>query len=196
LVAHEIQTKPFLGQPPIIARSFEEAEVYDPIAAAIAWPFEHPCRSRYSNGSFGVWYGANSLLTSIFETAYHFRINTMASSAVQPGTTVVEERRAHKVTCTAALIDLRPHLEQHQGLLDPHDYAACRLLGTQIHSAALPGVLTRSVRHPEGQIIGVFRQDALSDPRFVCYLTYHLEVDTGRIRVERETGQLLVDIAP
>lgn len=194
LVAHELNTKPFQSSPPLITRPFEEADIYDPIAAAIAWPFEHPSRSRYSNGSFGAWYGANSLLTAIYETAYHFRVNTLASAAAATDKPVVQERRAHLVACTAALIDLRPHLTQQPALLDPHDYSTCQLLGSQLHNAALPGVISRSVRHPEGYVIGVFRQEALTDPRTVCYLTYTLDVESGVVRVEREPGQVLTDI--
>lgn len=195
LVEHEAATKPFHGKPVIILRPFEEAEFHDPIAAVISWPFEHPCRSRFSDGTFGVWYGSGSLETSIFETVHHFRSDTMASSAVVAGTVVVQERRVHLVTCTAALIDLRPHLAHEPRLLDPNDYSVCQMVSTQIYHGALPGVLSRSVRHPPGTVIGVFRPDVLTDPRTVCYLTYHLDVNTGRVQVEREPGKILMEIA-
>ena len=194
LIAHEIATKPFQLEDPVLNRVFEEAEVFDPIAEAIRWPFEHPCRSRFSLGAFGVWYGADSLLTSIHETVHHFRVDTLASSAVAPGSTVIQERRTHLIRCTAALIDLRPRLADEPRLLDPNDYSACQALGLQIFRAALPGVLSRSVRFPEGLIAGVFRRDTLTDPRMVCYLTYHLDVDSGQVRVEREPGQTLMEI--
>jgi hypothetical protein len=196
LVEHEMQTKPFRGAPPAIARPFEESDIYDPIAAAIAWPFDHPCRSRYSNGSFGVWYGADSLVTAVHETAFHFRHNTMASAAVKAGSTVVQERRAHLVGCTAALIDLRPHVKTFPALLDPADYSTCQLLGSQIRAASLPGVLNQSVRYRKGHVVGVFRPEALTDPRTHCYLTYKLDVDSGRVSVEREKGDLYAHIMP
>jgi len=195
LVAHEMATKPFERQPPVISRPFEEAEVFDPVAEAIAWPFEHPCRSRFSNGSYGVWYGSSTLLTSVYETAHHFRINTLSSDAVRPGSVVVGERRVHLVRCTAALIDLRPHLEREPELLNPNDYSVCQTIGAQLYHSALPGVLTQSVLHPEGLIIAVFQEGALTDPRMVCYLTYYLEVDSGRVRVERDPGHTLIEIS-
>lgn len=145
-------------------------------------------------GDFGVWYGADSLLTSIYETVYHFRIDTLASSAVKKGTVVIQERRVHLVACTAALIDLRPHLRSEPRLVDPHDYSTCQALGARIFHAALPGVLNQSVRYPDGQLAGVFRRDVLTDPRTVCYLTYHLDVDSGLVRVEREPGKMIVEI--
>jgi len=194
LIAHEMATNPCRGEAPLITRPFEESEIYDPIAEAISWPFEHPCRSRFSVGDFGVWYGSDSLLASVYETAYHFRIDTLASSAVVHGSVVVQERRVHLVACTAALIDLRSHLAREPRLIDSHDYSTCQLLGARIYHAALPGVLNQSVRYPDGQLAGVFRRDALTDARVVCYLTYHLDVDTGCIHVERDPGHMLVEI--
>jgi len=194
LVAHEMATKPFERKPPVITRPFEEAEVYDAVAKAIAWPFEHPCRSRFSNGSYGVWYGSKSLETSVYETVYHFRVNTLSSDAVSSGSVVAEERRVHLVGCTAALIDLRPHLENEPELLNPNDYSVCQTIGAQLYHSALPGVLTHSVRHPDGLIIAVFQEGTLTNPRTVCNLTYYLEVDTGRVRVERELGRTWMEI--
>jgi hypothetical protein len=194
LVAHEMATKPCQGEAPLITRPFEEAEIYDPIAEAISWPFEHPCRSRFSAGDFGVWYGGDSLMTSIHETVYHFRIDTLASRAVVRGSVVVQERRVHRVRCTAALVDLRPQVKQEPRLVDPHDYSTCQALGARLYHAALPGVLNPSARYADGHIAGVFRRDTLTDPRILCYLTYYLDADSGCVRVERDRGQTLVKI--
>jgi len=196
LIDHEMATKPYRGENPTIGRPFEEASIYDPIVEAIAWPFEHPCRSRFSTGSFGVWYGADELLTSVHETVHRFRINTLASDAARREQEIVQERRAHLVTCKAALVDLRPHLESEPALCDPNDYSACQALGARIYHAALPGVLTRSARRPKGLIVGVFREDTLSNVRTVCYLTYRLDVPTGRVRVERDPGQTWIELVP
>lgn len=196
LIQHEIATKPYRDDNPIILRPFEDAAVYDPIVEVIAWPFEHPCRSRFSGGSFGVWYGADELLTSVHETVHHFRMDTLASAAAAREREIVQERRAHLVACTAALVDLRPHLEREPALRDPNDYSACQGLGARIHHAALPGVLTLSARRAQGVVVGVFREQALSNARAVCYLTYRLDVQTGRVRVERDPGQTWIELAP
>lgn len=194
LIAHEINTKPYKSDPPLINRVFEEAEIIDPIAQAIHWPFEHPSESRYSAGGYGVWYGADSLLTSIHETVYHFRRNTLASTAVDLEKPVIQERRVHLVQCTAALLDLRPQLRREPRYLDANDYSACQALGLQIYHASLPGILSRSVRHPEGVIVGVFRREALINPRTLHFLTYRLDAKSGRVRVERERGQVMLEI--
>lgn len=191
VLEHEAATKPARGMPPIVVRPFEEAEVYDPIAAAIRWPFEHPCRSRYSDGSFGVWYGARELETSVYETVHHFRINTLASEAARasPGP-IYQDRRVHRVYCAAMLVDLRGRCAVEPRLLDPVDYSVCQSLGRQLHAAAQPGVLALSARRSGHDIVGVFDARSLSDPRTVCYLTYALDPETGRVAVSRAPGKV------
>jgi len=191
LMEHELATKPTRELTPIISRPFEEADLYDPIRAAIEWPFEHPCRTRYSDGSFGVWYGARTLETSIWETAYHFRRDTLASEiAARSRVPIYQERRVHRVRCSAMLVDLRTLCAAEPRLLDPDDYSYCQTLGAQLRAAALPGVQSLSARHAGGEIAGVFRREPLSDPRDVCYLTYVLDPQTGRVDVEREPGKI------
>jgi hypothetical protein len=191
LIEHELATKPVRAPVPILSRPFEEAALYDPIQAAIEWPFEHPCRSRYSDGSFGVWYGARTLETSIRETVHHFRRDTLASQiAAQSPTPIYQERRVHRVRCSAMLVDLRNLCAVQPRLLDPEDYAYCQSLGLKLRQAALPGVQSLSARDPGGEVAGVFLREALSDPRDVCYLTYILEPGNGRVDVERTPGHV------
>jgi hypothetical protein len=189
LVEHEMSTKPTREQLPIISRPFDDAATYDPIATAIQWPFDHPANSRYSSGSYGVWYGACSLLGTIHETVHHFRLNTLASDAARDmREPIVQERRVHLVHCSAALVDLRARCETDTGLLDPSNYAHCQALGAEIRSAFLPGVLTLSARLPGEDVVAVFVREALSNPRDVCYLTYKLDVPSRHVTVERVPG--------
>lgn len=191
LIQHEMATKQARGEPAIITRPFEDADTYDSIAAAIEWPFEHPCRSRYSAGHFGVWYGASSVETSVRETAYHFRRNTLASQiAAQSQQPIVQERRVHLVRCNALLVDLRARSRKEPRLLDPDDYTTCQLLGAELKSAGMPGVLTFSARHAKAEIVAVFTPAVLADPRNVCYLTYTLFADSGKVIVERTPGKV------
>ncbi|MGH8258974.1 MAG: RES family NAD+ phosphorylase [Steroidobacteraceae bacterium] len=191
LAEHELATKPARDPMPIISRPFEDASIYDPLRIAIDWPFEHPCSTRYSDGSFGTWYGARTLATSVYETVHHFRRNTLASEiAARSREPIYQERRVHRVHCSAMLVDLRARCAEESRLLDPADYSLCQALGARLREAALPGVLTRSARDPAGEIVGVFQRDALSDPRDVCYLTYSLDAASGRVTVERAPGKV------
>ncbi|HEX6259935.1 MAG TPA: RES family NAD+ phosphorylase [Woeseiaceae bacterium] len=195
LARHELATKPLSRQPAIITRPFEEADVYDSIASAIEWPFEHPCRSRFSDGTFGVWYGASSLETSIRETVHHFRVGTLASAvAAQSPKPIIQERRVHLVHCSALLVDLRALVRKEPRLLHLHDYTTCQMLGAELKNAGMPGVLTYSVRHAKAEVAAVFLPSVLADPRTVCYLTYTLFADTGRVIVERTPGVIELDL--
>lgn len=191
LVRHELETKPAADPQPIISRPFEDASTYDPIANAIQWPFDHPAASRFSAGSYGVWYGARTLEGSICETAHHFRRNTLASEIARSSKTpIYQERRVHMVRCSAALVDLRELCADDSRLVDPANYAHCQALGSELRAAFLPGVITLSARLANEQIVGVFVREALSDPRDVCYLTYALDAQSGRVFVERTPGRV------
>jgi hypothetical protein len=197
LMEHEMATKPTRDPQPIISRPFDDAATYDPIVTAIQWPFDHPAASRYSAGAFGVWYGARSLLATIYETVHHFRLNTMASElARNSGEPVVQERRVHLVHCGAALVDLRSRCENEPALLDPVNYTHCQALGAELRSSFLPGLLTLSARLAGAEVAAVFVREALSNPRAVCYLTYTLDVTTQRVAVERTPGIIEFTIDP
>jgi len=189
LMEHEMATKPTREQQPIISRPFEDATIYDPIATAIQWPFDHPAASRYSAGAYGVWYGARTLAATIYETVHHFRVNTLASDAARNSREpIVQERRVHLVRCGAALVDLRARCATDTELVDPSNYAHCQALGAEIRSSFLPGVMTLSARLAGAEVAAVFVREALSSPRHVCYLTYTLHAETERVAVERTAG--------
>jgi len=191
LVQHEIATKQTTRTMPIIHRPFEDVAVYDPIRSVIAWPFENPLVSRYSDGTFGVWYGADSIETSVHETVYHFRLNTLASEvAAKSSRPIIQHRRVHRVRCAAMLVDLRPHCATDRRILDPVDYSYSHSIGARLRAASLPGLLAPSARFAAGLIAAVFASDALSDPREVCYLTYTLDAQSKRVEVERAPGTI------
>ena len=197
LMRHEMATKPSARQPAIITRPFEDSDVYDPIVSAIEWPFTHPCRSRFSTGAFGVWYGGSTLETSVRETVHHFRESTLASAAARNSARpIVQERRVHLVRCDALLVDLRVLTRKEPRLLHTDDYSSCQLLGAELKNAGMPGVLSYSVRHRDAEVIGVFVPTVLADPRTVCYLTYTLYAQTGRVVVERTPGEVEFDLSP
>jgi hypothetical protein len=195
LMHHEMVVKQAHQEPAIIMRPFEDATIYDPIAAAIQWPFEHPSVSRYSTGAFGVWYGAESIETSVRETVHHFRKNTLASQvAAQSSKPIVQERRVHLVHCNALLIDMRARVRKEPKLLHPDDYSTCQAIGAELRNAGMPGVITYSARHAKSEVVAVFTPTVLKDPRTVCYLTYTLHVDTGKVLVERTPGKVEFEI--
>jgi hypothetical protein len=189
LIEHELTAKLTRRAPPIIARPFDEADIYNPMLSAIHWEFEHPKATRFSRGDYGVWYGARDVLTSVHETVYHFsrHVSDSAATSAKP---IKQERRVHLVRCSASLVDLRPHLKRETRLLDPQDYSHCQQLGARLRSELQPGLITHSVRHPKHDVVAVFAEQALSDPRDVCFFTYSFDRMLNKVTVERTPGKV------
>lgn len=184
----ELQTKPatYISATPIIHRPFEEAAWNE----AIGFPFRTWSRSRYSDGSFGVWYGSDTIETTIYETVYHWRNNLLADAGfTAPGIKI--ERRVHLVRCDAALVDLRSLVKHHPMLVDKTDYTLTHQLGGRLHREGHPGLLTKSARC-SGNVYAILNPAILSNPRPNCYLTY-TTTEKG-VEVERAPGELLLTV--
>ena len=185
-IAQEVEeaVKPptYRSHMPVIHRPFEDAQWFN----AIGWPFRNWQASRFSDGSYGVWYGSDSIETTVYETAYHwFRgLLTDAGFDREP---VVAERKVYAVACEAALLDFREATSEYPDLLHPTDYAFPQMVGARIHREGHPGILIQSVRRPKGENAAIFNPAVLSDPRMKCQLTYRLEDE--RIIVEKQPGK-------
>jgi hypothetical protein len=189
-VEQQVQPAAYQSEVPLIDRPFEQAQW----SAAIGWPFRHWQASRYSDGSFGVWYGADTLETSVRESAYHW-IHGFLADAGFDHLPVEGERQVYAVACRAALLDLRPAVGAAPRLLHPSDYALPRAVGSRLRREGHPGLLAPSVRHPKGETYAVFNPAVLSHPRPHTRLTYRLE--GGRIAVEKKPGRrwMSIDLA-
>lgn len=179
----EVEVKPHLyrSHTPIIDRPFEDAAWFN----AIGWPFTHWQTSRFSDGSYGVWYGADSVETTVYESAYHWYHGLLCDAGFERES-VVAERKVDMVACKAALLDFRQAALTHSELLHSTDYDFPQLVGARIHREGHPGVLIQSVRQPNGESIAVFNPGVLSNPQLSCQLTYRLE--SGKVVVEKQPG--------
>lgn len=184
----ELQTQPatYISHTPIIHRPFEEAAWYE----AIGFPFREWSRSRYSDGSFGVWYGSDTIDTTIHETVYHWRHGLLADAGFAAAGIKIE-RRVHLVRCDAALIDLRGLVTQHPMLTNTNDYTVTQQLGGRLHREGHPGLVTVSARC-SGDVYAVLNPTVLSNPRLNCYLTY-ITTKNG-VDVERTPGKLFFTV--
>lgn len=185
--AHEQveQTKPLTHQSasPIIARPFEDAAYH----SVIDYPFSNWSYSRYSRGNYGVWYGADTLETTVHETAYHWRYGFLRDAGLEQIEGVIVERRIHLVRCDAALIDFREKVAVHPELVDPVNYEATQAIGQRISHDGHPGLISKSARC-SGDVVAAFTPKILSNPRHFCYLTYTLT--GGKVKVERQRGEV------
>ena len=180
-VENEVKPPPYQSLTPVIHRPFEDAEWFN----AIGWPFKHWQASRFSDGSFGVWYGCDTVKTSVHETAYHWFSGFLTDAGFEKEK-VVGERKLYEVACDAALVDLRPLASPHSGLMHKTDYSTPQSVGARLHREGHPGLVTASMRHASGQNYVVLNPDVLSNPRHHGQLTYRLEGQ--RIVVEKQPG--------
>jgi len=189
-VEDEVKPPPYRSSMPVIHRPFEDAEWFN----AIAWPFDHWQSSRFSDGSFGVWYGCNSVEASVYESAYHW-YRWLLSDAGFEKSAVIGERKIYSVTCDAALLDFRGLVADFPELSHKTDYSYAQSVGSRIHREGHPGLVIPSVRYTGGENYVVFNPDVLSNPKFNCQLTYRVE--GNEIIVEKNPGTtwLVVPIA-
>ena len=126
-----------------------------PIMAA----FTHlnPEGSRFSDGSYGVYYAGRSLDTAIAETRYH-RERFLARTKEGP---IELDMRTYLADLAAELHDIRGRRELAE-VYDPDDYSAGQALGRRLRGDGSAGVVYDSVREPGAQCAAVFRPRALS----------------------------------
>jgi RES domain len=163
---------------PLITRPFDYGAVITYPFAPYNWQ-----ATRYSDGlEYGVWYGALDLETTVYETLYHW--HRFVTDSFPAEGEIVGERRVFEVRCEAILIDLRRAAEPR--LLARGDYSFTQQLGRYLWRRSQSGLLAPSARAP-GVSAAIFRADALSDVRDLCYLTYRLR--GRRAFVERTPGE-------
>ena len=180
-VEDEVKPPPYTSRRPIIDRPFEDAQWFN----AIDWPFKHWQASRFSDGSFGVWYGSESVETTVHESAYHWYHGLLSDVGFEQ-MAVIAERKVYWVACNAALLDFRQAAAAQPELLHPSDYTFCQTVGARIPREGHPGLLTQSVRRLGGENLAIFNPAVLSNPRHNCQLTYRLEGE--QIVVEKQPG--------
>jgi len=187
-VEDEVRPPPYRSHTPVIDRPFEDAKWFN----AIIWPFKHWQASRFSDGTYGVWYGSDSVETTVYESVYHWYKSLLCDAGFDRQV-VIAERKVYQVACGAALLDLRAASTEYSDLVHPANYSFCQSVGARIHREGHPGLLTPSVRRPAGENVVIFNPDVLSNPRFNCQLTYRLEGDMTVI--EKQPGVAWITLA-
>lgn len=154
-------------------------------STAITYPFEtQPCMaSRYSDGSFPIWYGSLELETTVYETAFHMLQFELASSVDE---IITRQRAIYKVHCAALLIDLTHKRRNHPQLL-AENYEFTQQIGHRLAREGHPGLLAPSARCAGNNAV-IFNANVLNNPRLHFYLNYIFNPRSRTIRVERKAG--------
>jgi hypothetical protein len=128
----------------------------------------NPNGSRFSDGSYGVYYSARELPTAIAETVFH--LGRFYGATADPPH--AEAMRVLIGRIDASFHDLRGGAPAWAPFLGPDDYTASRALGRRLRAAGGNGVVYPSVRRAAGQCIGAFRPKAVGLPVQGRHLQY------------------------
>lgn len=125
-----------------------------PDTTAIMAAFTHlnPEGSRFSDGSYGVYYAANDIETALAETRYHRERFLQRTN--EPSIEV--DMRSYKSEIKAKSHDIRG---QQQQLPDVYanDYGASQKLARELRNQGSNGIVYDSVRHSGGECVAIFR---------------------------------------
>lgn len=132
-----------------------------PVMAA----FTHlnPEGSRFSDGTWGVFYAAHSVATAVEETVYH-REQFLAATGEPP---CKLQMRCYRTSFDCKLHDLRGGWSAAQ---DPDSYVASTALARELRGADSNGVVFDSARHAGGECIAAFFPDVVAP----CVQAHHL----------------------
>lgn len=146
-----------------------EERVSGPGTTPIMAAFTHldPEGSRFSDGSYGVYYAANTLDTAIAETR-HSRARFLARTHEGP---MEVDMRTYLTDVVGELHDIRGRSDL-AAVYHPDSYAASQVLGRELKAINSWGVAYDSVRHSGGQCVAVFRPRALFNCRQGAHFRY------------------------
>jgi hypothetical protein len=148
-----------------------ERRISGPNASWVMASFTHvnPKGSRFSDGSYGVYYAADRLETAIAETAHHFA--SFARDSNDPLRREDMRVLVGSVSCVFHDVETLPQTERAL-VLDPGSYAESRILARNLRDSGSNGLVYPSVRHAGGRCIAAFWPDTVGVPHQERHLQY------------------------
>lgn len=122
--------------------------------------------TRFSDGTYGVYYAALSEETAIRETVYHRE--TFLRSTQEKACELT--MRLYKGHMNKPFYDIRHN--KYNSLHHPHDYSSSQPFGKKLKQEKAWGILYRSVRHAGGHCISALRPKAISIPKPIRHFKY------------------------
>ena len=134
-------------------------------------PFVHASTdrpSRFSDGSFGIYYAGDRIKVALFETMHHHG-RFMAATGEEPGWTSdfwelvgALDANLHDVSET----------DRFEEVYHPEDYSLPQKLGAHLRGENSNGLLYRSVRYPDGMAVALFWPDVAGIPTRGRHFSY------------------------
>jgi hypothetical protein len=141
--------------------------------------------SRFTDGTYGVYYAANSQAAAIAETSFHQARFLAATAEADIELTL----RTYVNQVVKPMHDVRDGFaELHDP--DPAGYGPAQAFAKQLRDARSWGVLYNSVRAPGQECVAVFRPPAVSIPVQGKHVRYVWSASQQKITCVFEIGQL------
>ena len=129
--------------------------------------------SRFSDGSFPVFYSALERETACAEYAHYApKYFTASLGKIELRLHVIG---VHFVGSTR---DLRAASGKFPGLVT-EDHNFCREVGVAAYAQNLDGLIAKSVRRPTGSNLPILRRSTLSEPQELGKITFHVDATAG-----------------
>jgi len=154
----------------VSAHDWVSGEGSTPLMAA----FTHPGPSRFTDGSYGIYYAGESLHTAIAETKFH-RERFLRASAEKA---CLIQMREYRARVKQPLIDIS--FGHSADLLNPDIacYPQTQAFGFQIKTEGAWGIYYPSVRRAGGYCVAIMRPPALTIPVQASHLEYIWDGET------------------
>ena len=160
-----------------------EHRLSGPGASPVMAAFTHlnPQGSRFSDGSWGVFYAAHDIGTAVEETVYH-REQFLAATAEAACDL---EMRCYRTSVDSKLYDIRSGWPSAH---DPDSYVASVALARELRALDANGIVYDSARHRGGECLAAFYPDVVAP----CVQAQHLiyRWDGQRIAQVLEVSEL------
>ncbi|NUT82878.1 RES family NAD+ phosphorylase [Pseudomonas brassicacearum] len=157
-----------MEQAGVLSRVRPEDRISGPGSSPVMAAFTHIGKSsRFSDGTFGVYYAASSQEAAIAETCYHQARFLGATN--EPDLELTMRTYVNKVV--KPLHDIRhdyPHLHNP----DPTAYGPSQVFARQLRETLSWGLLYNSVRLPGHECVAAFRPPAVSIPAQGKHIRY------------------------
>ncbi len=129
----------------------------------------NPDGSRFSDGTWGVYYAGVDLDTAIAETRFHREAFLKATKEEA----MELDMRVLVADLNGVLHDIRSQQEARAELYNPDSYGASQDFARSVRADNSNGIVYNCVRHPPGQCVAIFRPPLLSNcrqERHLCYV--------------------------
>lgn len=146
-----------------------EDRITGPGASPVMAAFTHvspDCPSRFSDGSYGVYYASKTVETAIEETKHH-RARFLSYTNEDAGEISM---RVYMGKVIKPMHNVRGGGYEH--LHNPDDWSASQLFGQEMKTINSWGIVYRSVRDAGGECIAALRPPAVSIPKQGAHLSY------------------------